>query len=191
MATKLKAKARTRAKSMPRLTHMGINVTNLDRMVGFYTRYLGLTVSDRGFSQRLGYNIAFMTGSPTNHHQIVMGECRKPGSETTVNQISFTLGTLDDVRDLDRRLRAAGVETTPIDHGNAWSVYFPDPEGNRIECYIDAPWQVAQPHGVALDLSLANDEIKRRTRARIKDEPTFMPAAAWAKKTRAKLAAGR
>jgi len=191
MATKLKSRPRARAKTMPRLTHMGINVTNLDRMVDFYTRFLGLTVSDRGYSNRLGYNIAFMTGSPTNHHQIVMGECRKPGSETTVNQISFTLGTLDDVRDLDRRLRAAGVETTPIDHGNAWSVYFPDPEGNRIECYIDAPWQVAQPHGVALDLSLANDEIKRRTRARIKDEPTFMPAAAWAKKTRAKLAAGR
>jgi hypothetical protein len=44
---------------------------------------------------------------------------------------------------------------------------------------------------VALDLALSDAEIKRRTRARIKDEPTFMPAAAWAKKTRAKLAAGR
>ena len=63
------------------------------------------------------------------------------------NQISFTWSSLDDIRDLDKKLRRRGVKTTPIDHGNAWSIYFPDPEGNTIECYLDSPWQVSQPHG--------------------------------------------
>jgi catechol-2,3-dioxygenase len=106
-----------------------------------------------------------------------------------VNQISFTWSSLDDSRELDKKLRRRGIKTTPIDHGNAWSIYFPDPEGNQIECYLDSPWQVAQPHGQPLDLSLSNAEIRRRTRERIKNEPTFMPAKTWAKTMRGKLAA--
>ena len=131
-----------------------------------------------------------MTGSDRNHHQLVMAECRKKGAPSTVNQISFTLGSLDDLRRLDRKLRRKGVATTPVDHGNAWSIYFPDPEGNTIECYLDAPWQVAQPHGEKLDLSLSDAEIRKRTRARIKDEPSFMPAGRWSAKMKRKLAAG-
>ena len=163
---------------------------DLDKEVAFYKKMLGLKVSDTGFSRRLGYRLTFMTGSETNHHQLVMAECRKKGAPSTVNQISFTLGSLDDLRALDRKLRRAGVETTPVDHGNAWSVYFPDPEGNVIECYLNSPWQVAQPHGEKLDLSLSDDEIRKRTRARIKDERTFMPAGRWSANMKKKLAAG-
>ena len=184
-------RAKPRRKSLPRLTHLGINVIDLDKMVGFYTKLLGMKVSDTGFSKRLGYRLTFMTASPSNHHQLVMAECRDKKSKSTVNQISFTWESLDDIRALNRKLVKAGIPTTPIDHGNAWSVYFPDPEGNQIECYIDAPWQVAQPHGQPLDLSLTNAEIKRRTKARIEGEPSFLPAKAWAKKMKDRLAAGR
>ena len=188
MAKAKPARTRTRKKTLPRLTHLGINVIDLDKMVAFYTKLLGLKVSDTGFSKRLGYRLTFLTASPANHHQIVMAECRDKRSKSTVNQISFTWDSLDDIRDLDKRLKKMGVTTTPVDHGNAWSIYFPDPEGNQIECYLDAPWQVAQPHGEPLDLTLSNAEIRRRTKARIAGEPTFMPAGAWAKKMKGRLA---
>jgi catechol 2,3-dioxygenase len=187
-ARRPKPKAR---RALPRLTHLGINVYDLDKEVAFYTGVLGLKVSDTGFSRRLGYRLTFLTGSETNHHQLVMAECRKKGAASTVNQISFTLDSLAALRALDRKLRRRGVATTPVDHGNAWSIYFPDPEGNVIECYLDAPWQVAQPHGEKLDLSLSDDEIRKSTRARIKDEPSFMPAARWSAKMKKRLAAAR
>jgi catechol 2,3-dioxygenase len=176
-------------KALPKLTHLGINVIHLDPMVKFYTELLGLKVSDKGFSPRLGYRIAFMTGSEKNHHQMILAECRPAHSKSTLNQISFTWPSLDHIRALDKKLRKRGIKTIPIDHGNAWSIYFPDPEGNQIECYLDTPWQVAQPHGELLDLTLSNAEIMARTKARIEGEKTFMPAKAWSKKMKARLSA--
>ena len=66
-------------------------------------------------------------------------------------------------------------DISPRDHGNAWSLYFRDPEVNRIEVYIDTPWHIAQPHHVTLDLSLNDAEIYRRTEARVLADPTFKP----------------
>jgi catechol 2,3-dioxygenase len=34
--------------SKPTLSHMGIFVTDMDRMIRFYTEVLGLTLTDRG-----------------------------------------------------------------------------------------------------------------------------------------------
>lgn len=61
----------------------------------------------------------------------------------------------------------------PLTHGNAWSIYFSDPEGNGVEVFIDTPWHVAQPQGKPLDLSLPNDEIVDRTVEAFRDEPEF------------------
>ena len=40
-----------------------------------------------------------------------------------------------------------------MDHGNAWSLYFRDPEGNRLEVFCDTQWYVEQPCLEDLDLS--------------------------------------
>ena len=45
------------------------------------------------------------------------------------------------------RLAAAAVDSViPVSHGNAWSLYFTDPEGNGLECFVDSPFHVAQPY---------------------------------------------
>ena len=62
-----------------------------------------------------------------------------------------------------------------INHGNAWSLYFLDPEGNRVEVYIDSPWHVPQPHGDELHLEMSNDELMRTTLDAIRNDPGFMP----------------
>lgn len=147
----------------PKLTHMGINVTDIDGMVDFYTRVLGLTVSDFGLSERLQCRLAFLSADPGVHHQLVLLDTRPEGTASTVNQISFTVSSLDELRAAHRRLTAEGVAANPINHGNAWSVYFPDPEDNMIEIYLDAPFYVPQPQGMPLDLSLSDEEILRHT----------------------------
>ena len=171
----------------PRITHVGINVFDIDTMVAFYTRVLGLSVSDLGFSERLQCKLAFLTSDPGSHHQVVMVGTRAQGSESTVNQISFTVPSLDDLRVANRRLADEGIETTPINHGNAWSVYFPDPEGNLVEIYLDAPFHVPQPQGEPLDLALGDDEIRVRTEQRFGAVEGFSSRAAWIARRRREI----
>jgi catechol 2,3-dioxygenase len=171
----------------PRITHMGINVIDIDAMVEFYTRVLGLSVSDFGFSERLQCKLAFLTSDPGSHHQVVMVATRSQDSESTVNQISFTVPALDDLRAANRRLTDEGIETNPINHGNAWSVYFPDPEGNLLEIYLDAPFYVPQPQGEPLDLALGDDEILARTEQHFSTVEGFTTRAAWIARRRREI----
>jgi catechol 2,3-dioxygenase len=86
--------------------------------------------------------------------------------------------TSNDVR--ARRVRDASVTgIRQTSHGNALSIYFPDPEGNMVEIYMDTPWYVPQPHGVAIDLSLPNDEIMARTEQHCRETPGFMALGEW------------
>lgn len=155
------------------LTHMGLRVHDLDKMVAFYTRFLGFHVSDRGETR--GHRVAFLTLDPSSHHQIVMEDGRPAKLDfNNIQQVSFKTDSLANVRAYWRALKAEPVtEIRPITHGNAWSVYFQDPEDNRTEIYCDTPWHVSQPFGVPIDYDLPEAEIMRITEALIRDKPTY------------------
>ena len=92
-------------------------------------------------------------------------------------------------RELER-LKADGVTGfDPINHGNAWSVYFPDPEGNRIELYCVTPWHVQQPFAEKFDLDAPLEEIRARTLALIQADPSHCPRPEWISTMRTKLGA--
>ena len=121
------------------LAHVGLFVRDLDAMIAFYTRVLGLVVTDSG-DYYMGGRIAFLSRNADEHHQIVMASGRAEGSPTTINQLSFRVGNLEDLRRFYAVLVAEGAkEIVPRDHGNAWSIYFSDPEDNRIELYTPSP----------------------------------------------------
>ncbi len=163
------------------LTHMGIYVRDLPRMKAFYTGVLGLIVSDEGHVPRLGADIVFMSADPKTHHQVVLVSGRpESATYTTVMQISFTVPSLAELRGVRDRAQAAGAANfRPVNHGNAWSVYFEDPEGNVIEAYLDSPFHVPQPHGVPLDLGRSDEEILAETEAHCRADPGFMMRAEW------------
>ena len=84
------------------------------------------------------------------------------------------------MREIRSRLNREGItEVTAIDHGNAWSIYASDPEGNGLEAYLDSPWHVAQPHGRPFDLSLPDESIFAGTEAAVRKDPTFAERRAW------------
>jgi len=58
-----------------------------------------------------------------------------------------SIGTLADLRALNDVLASDHrvTQIVPLTHGNAWSVYFRDPELNGVEVFIDTPWHVRQP----------------------------------------------
>lgn len=171
------------------LTHMGIYVRDLPRMREFYTGVLGLTVSDEGFVARLNADICFMSADPTVHHQVVLVSGR-PESATysTVMQISFTVPSLSDLRAArDRALAAGATQMRQVSHGNAWSIYFADPEGNVIEMYLDSPFHVPQPHGDPFDLDKPEAEIIAETEAACRQDPGFMMRTEWEKVQAARM----
>ena len=67
----------------------------------------------------------------------------------------------------------------PICHGNAWSLYFNDPEGNGVECFVDTPFHVAQPFAQGFDLDQTDEQIAETTRKLVAGEPEFQPFAEW------------
>lgn len=164
----------------PTLTHAGIWVWDLKRMEEFYCRMLRLTVSDRGFVKRYNGNIVFLSNDPKVHHQLILCEGRPKNSPSTVNQLAFTVASLAELRQMSRRVAAEGIEILPLSHGNAWSIYFDDPEGNNVEVYLDSPFHIPQPYGEPLDLELSDDEIMRRTEEEVRKREGFMPREEWA-----------
>lgn len=169
------------------LSHIGLWVADMDRMREFYTRLLGFKVMDAGELPN-GPRLTFLSKDPKDHHQIVLVTGRAKGTPSTVNQITFRVASIKEVRAMHDLAVASGVDgVDPVDHGNAWSVYFLDPEGNRLEFFCDTPWYVAQPHRVALDFSLSDREIVEATRRRIANDPTTRSFGAWRKQKRREL----
>jgi catechol 2,3-dioxygenase len=164
----------------PHLTHAGIYVRDLGKMVRFYTEVMDLVESDRGTATSFPIDVVFLTADPTKHHQLVLATGREETGASTVNQLSFSVSSLDELRDRYNRLKAHGIDSIrAVDHGNAWSLYFPDPEGNFVELYLDTPWYVAQPHANPLDLTLSNDDIYARTESNCRQDQTFISQAEW------------
>ena len=160
------------------LRHVGMYVTDIDTILDFYTGVLGFMVSDRGPFR--GEEIAFLTRDPEEHHEIVVMSGRPAGSFGTVNQISFRANNLADLRATHELVTGAGVgKIDPVDHGNALSVYFWDPEDNRIEVYIPTPWYVSQPNRTPLDFSLTDEEIVAANERKCRADPSFRTAADW------------
>ena len=56
---------------LPEMTfgHIGLNVTEMDPMVAFYTGVMGFTLTDRGRGTR-GGELTFLSRDPEEHHQI-------------------------------------------------------------------------------------------------------------------------
>ena len=163
-------------------SHVGIHVTDLARMEDFYTRVLGLLVSDRG-TLRDGPTLVFLSRDPDEHHQLVLVTGRPPGVDyNVVNQISFKLPTLADLKARHARLREEGIKDFRIvTHGNAWSVYFADPEGNRVELFVDTPWHTPQPYAEPFDIEAPVAAILEETEALCRSRPGFESRAEWRK----------
>ena len=161
-------------------SHIGIYVRDLEKMAGFYKRIFGFVETDRGIVR--GHPIVFLSRDPREHHQIVLAEGRTGSSDDLVlNQISLRTGLLQDLRDLLAVIEYEGEvsDIRPISHGNAWSIYFRDPEDNRIEVFVDTPWYAEQPMLETLDLSRSDKEIRDRTRTAIEANPSFQPVEQW------------
>ena len=167
-----------------RWSHVFLHVYDMATMIAFYTDVLGFEVTDR--SDAGGRAVAFLSQVPTDHHQIAfLGPAPSEGKQedalptSRVGHFAFRVGALAEVKALHRRLQADArvAAVNPISHGNAWSLYFADPEGNGIEVFCDTPWHVRQPQGGTWDPAASEADIHAATKAAFEDVPGFGPIA--------------
>jgi len=162
--------------------HVGLYVRDFDTMLAFYQSVFGFAITDIARNEKR--SIVFLTADPTSHHQLVLATGRPDTEQHLINQLSFRLKTLAELRRVYQHLVEAGIANLePLTHGIAWSVYFPDPEGNRVEAYVDTPWYITQPHRTTIDLAASEDEIFALTEQLCRNAPGFKPVDQWSQDT--------
>lgn len=174
-----------------KFSHIGIYVTDVERMEDFYSRLLEFTVTDRGELDTPNgpVYLVFMSRDPDEHHQIVLASGRPKNIDfNIINQISLKADSLTTLREMHRRMVEYGADDIqPATHGNAVSVYVRDPEGNRLELYLDLPWYVNQPFRVPVDMSLDDDALMKSLEEHARSLPGFRMRSEWRAETARKM----
>ena len=148
------------------LGHVGIHTEDLLKMRDFYTRVMGLQIAD----ENLDRGIVFLSADPAEeHHEFVLARGRDvPKGAKVVQQISFKVGSPQDIREFHERLEAENAKIERfVSHGNALGLYFLDPEENRVEVYYKTGFPVPQPHGDPLSIEASNEDWLATARAAI------------------------
>ena len=173
-------------------SHFGVFCHDVAALEDFYTRVMGFAVSDCGHVHAgpVEFDMSFMTRRPWEHHQLVIAGSRPKDLPSTVNQIGFLAPSLAELRRIKARLEkepgVTGIEAA--DHGITWTLYFVDPQGNRISASVNTGWYVPQPAYWPLDLSRSDREIMTQTESQCRATSGFMNRDVWTKETHDLLA---
>ncbi|MGH7907367.1 MAG: VOC family protein [Candidatus Binataceae bacterium] len=122
-----------------RIGHVVIKVRDLDRSVKFYTEVMGLELMGRVPE----FKIAFLASNRRDHHEIGLMEVGEGAEESKFAQVgllhvAFRMKNYEELSAAYKELSARGIRiNATVDHGVAKGVYFPDPDGNELELYID------------------------------------------------------
>ena len=161
-------------------SHMGFYVRDMARMARFYTEVLCFFETDRG---QLGpVELVFLSRDPAEHHQIVLATGRPADlSFSVINQISLRVPDLATLREVRNRAVADPdvSDLVTATHGNAVSIYFRDPEGNRLEVFMDMPWYCEQPLREPIDLDQSDEAVMAAAEALARSRPKFRSRAQW------------
>ena len=159
------------------LSHFELYVRDIISMEEFYSRYLGFVVTDRGEGEN---GMVFLSRNPDEHHQLVLNPRQSLKSvESPVDHISFRVDSIEKLRVFNNALLSSSTILQTVSHGTTWSIYFRDPEGNRLELFTDTPWHVNQPCKFEINFELSNEELLEFTEERIKDLPGFREVEDW------------
>jgi catechol 2,3-dioxygenase len=161
-------------------SHMGFYVRDLERMARFYKEVMCFFETDRG---DLGpVQLVFLSRDPCEHHQIVLATGRPTElAFSVINQISLRVPDLATLRTVRDRVTADPDVSDLVcaTHGNAVSIYFRDPEGNRLEVFLDMPWYCEQPLRETIDLDQSDEAVMAAAEKLARSRPKFRSRAQW------------
>ncbi len=136
-----------RSKALPAklegIGHCAILVTDVEAMRGFYQNVLGFELLERDPD----HGGVFMNLAGTSHTidlfpQGTMGMTgTRPSAEASpLAHIAFKVASYQALREAHEVIKENDVKVLALlDHTNQRSIYFADPEGNRLEIYFEKP----------------------------------------------------
>lgn len=119
-----------------RITHIGLHVSDIDKIADFYVRALGMKVmrSAEGRFATLSFGY--------QHHDIALipaSQARAAPGSVGVHHVCFDFGDYDEWVEAYGRLVEAGVQVNYIwDHRTGMGIYFQDPDGNKLEIWCES-----------------------------------------------------
>jgi catechol 2,3-dioxygenase len=141
----------------PKLQHYGLITTNLDAMVDWYRKVLGMTINHRsvvpaGAQNRAPFSaIAFVSNDEVNH-RIVFFEMRREVEsgrrQGPLQHVAFEYETFDDLLGTYARLKDLGIRPLwAANHGVGTAFYYEDPDRNIVELNVsnyDNEWTATE-----------------------------------------------
>jgi catechol 2,3-dioxygenase len=120
-----------------KLGHVVLKVRDAQKSKEFYTRALGLKVA---YDQK-DWGAVFLSFGDQHHElalfQVATGETpddKQPG----LHHMAWQLGSFEELQAAHRELGELGIKVdATIAHNVTRSIYFADPDGNRVELYCD------------------------------------------------------
>lgn len=118
-----------------KLAHIVRRTSRLEEMIHWYETVLAATVVHRDAM------LAFLTYDD-EHHRIAIagipGLEEQPAMAAGTDHVAFTHADLGDLLNTYVRLKREGIEPYwCINHGPTTSMYYKDPDGNRVELQVD------------------------------------------------------
>ena len=118
-----------------KFAHAVLRTNKFNEMVAWYKTVLQ---ADTVFENEM---LAFMTYDDEHHRLAIAGfpgiVDRAPRS-AGLDHLAYTYASLGDLIATYERLKAAGITPlVPINHGLTTSMYYRDPDGNKVELQID------------------------------------------------------
>jgi catechol 2,3-dioxygenase len=150
-----------------KLGHVVLKVRDAQKSKEFYMRALGLKVAND--APHMG---AVFLSFGTQHHdlalfQLATGEA--PGAaQPGLHHTAWQVGSFEELQAAYRELGTLGIPVeSAIEHNVTRSIYFHDPDGNRVELYCDSfddgGFKAMQTLGPKRDvMDIETGEVKRR-----------------------------
>jgi catechol 2,3-dioxygenase len=127
--------------SIKRVGHLVLRAKDMQRSRQFFEQVLGLpvvAVNERGM-------VFFSTNRKDNHHMLALMPAQESAAmpmpdQVGMHHVSFELGSFAELQDAWRTLKKHEVAIDhTVYHGITKSIYFFDPDGNRLELYCNVP----------------------------------------------------
>jgi catechol-2,3-dioxygenase len=118
-----------------KFAHVVLRVTDLAASVAWYRTVVGMEpVFENDF-------VAFMTYDEEHHRIALIATPQQepaPRGAAGLDHFAYSLETLEDLLGTYLRLEKAGIRPAwSINHGPTTSLYYSDPDGNRVEFQVD------------------------------------------------------
>jgi lactoylglutathione lyase len=127
---------------MPRIHHLALWATDIDRICDFYSRTFKATIGPMYENNAMGFSSRFLSFEDGANIEVMSSkslslEKQKPGSQRLgFTHVAISLGSDQAVDLLARQLREQGIEVIdgPRRTGDGYyECVALDPEGNRVE----------------------------------------------------------